>query len=272
MLKKTAAAVRNYLDQYNLRKEAALAGVVFAGVLAFAAPTRAGIPVIDATNLAQNLITAMNMVTQVSQTLQQINQLQSQIQQMQREFEAITGARGMQNLARGGFEDELRDWLPAGDYAAVLDAYRNGTPVGGVLGAKVATIRATYQPLQGSDFLVSGDRAQEVTAYAQAVGNTQLNQAAAEKALEDIQTISDRLQTLGNQIDSTTDIKASLDLQNRLLLENNLLNVYALRMQALDVGQTASQDQQYLSRVAQQQKAVQRARPDGGGARQSGLF
>ena len=271
ILRRLLLSIQQFLDQYDLRKEVALAGVMVAGVFICSIPANSGIPVFDAANLVQNLQTAANMVTQVQQGLQQIRQLQNQLQQMQREFEAITGSRGLGQIARGGIENELKEWMPSG-VNTLLTQYQSGNAINSVLGSKLQRIRDQFKSLETTDFLVSGDRGQEISAYQQSVGITQVNQASAEKMLEDLNEAITRTQTLGEQIDSTDDIKASLDLQNRFLLELTILHLYSLRLQALDLSQKSSHDQEYLSRVAQIQLEVKRAQPDSGNSYQSGLY
>lgn len=62
-----------------------LAGIL---TLAILQPVRAGIPVIDAGNLAQNILTA---IESASQTLQLINQYQTQLQQYQNQLQNTVG-------------------------------------------------------------------------------------------------------------------------------------------------------------------------------------
>jgi len=67
--------------EFLAAKVAFIAAISLAG---FSAPTHAGIPVIDATNLAQNVTTA---VESVAQTLKQIEQYKTQLDQYQNQLQ-----------------------------------------------------------------------------------------------------------------------------------------------------------------------------------------
>lgn len=71
--------------------------------LPLASPARAGIPVIDATNLAQNIQDVINSITQIENQIQQITQLQQQIA-------STTGNRGLGTVLN---DPRLHYYIPA---------------------------------------------------------------------------------------------------------------------------------------------------------------
>ncbi|HPH05742.1 MAG TPA: type IV secretion system protein, partial [Methylotenera sp.] len=78
--------------------------------LCFNLNVQAGIPVIDATNLAQQ-------IQQVAAWGQQFQQMQQQYQQLQTTFNSLNGIRGMASLVNN---PALRKYLPA-DYQSILN-------------------------------------------------------------------------------------------------------------------------------------------------------
>ena len=69
---------RKQMKQKFLAAKVALVVTLMAGSITTMSPAQAGIPVIDATNLSQNIITA---IESVAQTLKQIEEYRTQLQQ-----------------------------------------------------------------------------------------------------------------------------------------------------------------------------------------------
>ena len=83
--------------------------VLVAAITGSASVANAGIPVIDAANLA-------NSVQQVIAWGQQFQQMQSQFQQLQQQFQSMNGSRGIASLLNN---PQLYSYLPQ-DFATVL--------------------------------------------------------------------------------------------------------------------------------------------------------
>jgi type IV secretion system protein VirB5 len=72
-------------------------------------PARAGIPVIDSSNLVQAIQEVMNSLQQIQNQINQIQQLDNQIQQLDQNLQSINGIRGLLNVANNPL---LRDYIP----------------------------------------------------------------------------------------------------------------------------------------------------------------
>jgi hypothetical protein len=67
------------------------------------------------------------------------------------------------------------------------------------------------------------------------------------------------MQLLGAQIENTADLKAAVDLNNRLVYENLLMQQYQARLQAMALAQNAATGQQELTRYGNGQRRFTRA-------------
>ncbi len=246
-MKSIKQKLSGFLDQYNLKKEVALASVVIAGSLTMAMPSQAGIPVIDGANLGQAVLTATNMIEQVAKSVQQIQQLQQQITQMEREYAALTGARGMGNVLRGGIETELGQW--------------GNASTGGILENRITALKAQFPQIDPAHLIIDNvNSPKQVAALDKTTNVVFKSHAAAEKSLEDVNTMASRIKQLGDQIEGASDTKAALDLQNRLLMEVAMLQAYSIRLEAQGLAHTAVKDQQEIAWAAQTQQQLKRAR------------
>jgi hypothetical protein len=235
-----------YIAKYDLKMELATAGVLVVGVLAVPTASRAGYPVIDVTNLAQNVQILAQTLQQVHQGARQIQQLASQIGLMKQELESLTGSRGLGGIYRGGYEQDMGQWSPQG-YDAMLTSYRTGSGLAGSLSNEVQQVRSRFQPVKEPDFLAAPTRQEDIDSYYQAAGATAISHAAASQALDDMNEEAIRLRNLGDEIDKTQDTKAAVDLQNRLLYEQLVLQQEQMRLAALGMAQGAARDQKSLS-------------------------
>ena len=257
-MKTMLTKLKAFLAQYDLRQEAMAGAALLAGVALLVAPVRAGFPVIDYSNLAQNIQILANTVQQVQQGVQQILALKSQVQLMQQEITSITGTRGMGNIARTGIEGQMGYWMPNG-IDQMLAEYRAGTNVNGILGSRLQQIRDEFRPVNSNDILLANRRTEELQSYDRAVGTTHISRATAEQALADMNESAQRMRGLGEQIDKTEDLKAAMDLQNRMLYETIVTQQYQMRLQAMALAQKAAEQQQELTRYADGQRYFTRS-------------
>src|ERR1700690_1742212 len=75
------------------------------------APARAGMPVIDAANLAQAIQQVLSWGQQLQAMAQQYTKLVQSYEQLQSTYNSLTGPRGMQNLLSVSLAN--RNYLPA---------------------------------------------------------------------------------------------------------------------------------------------------------------
>jgi len=160
-----------------------------------------------------------------------------QYQQMDQQISQMSGNRGMGGL----LSNENRSYLPP-DWNSAMSALNNGGGGSyGQLASNAQQILKSQSVLQGSDISnLSPDMQQYLSTVRNMSASQQaLGQAAYQNAAQRVSL----LQTLTNQINSSTDPKAIMDLHARIASEQN----------------TLSNDQAQLQSVAQLTAAQQQA-------------
>lgn len=182
----------------------------------------AGIPVIDASNLAQ-------AVLQVQSWAQQYQQMVQQLQQAQQQFTSMYGIRNMGNLVNN---PAGRTYLP-GNYSTVLSQ--------GV--GQWASIRAAAQKFDVSmtSLSASSDSAQ---AFNQAAKQAALNRATAETAYSTASQRFSDIQVLLDRVNAAPDPKDMADLQGRIQAEQVMMQNEANKLQTLQQLASAQRDLQ----------------------------
>lgn len=204
---------------------AAIGGVVSTPAMA------TGIPVIDAANLA-------NAISQYQQMVQQLTQLKAQLEQAQQQYAALTGGRGMANLARSTGAIP-RNWQET------LESLQSGE-----LGNLSREIRQSASLLD-KDFFADVDQAIKDGFDAKMASHT--DQQAMNQTFYDTATQrAQKMEQLANQVDAAADLKAISDLQARIAIESAQLNNELIKLQSLN--QVAQQQ-----RETRQQQMHQRA-------------
>jgi type IV secretion system protein VirB5 len=172
-------------------------------------PADAAMAVVDAGAIAQ-------LVKQISTLQQQLETARNQLTQVQRQYQAMTGARGMDRLLAG----TMRNYLPP-DWQA-LEAAVNG--IQGGYAALAAQLDATLE----ANAVLTADQVGQLSASERA----QLEAARRSAALmqvtskQALATSSQRFASLQQFIDAipgATDQKAVLDLQARIAAEQAML-------------------------------------------------
>jgi type IV secretion system protein VirB5 len=172
-------------------------------------PADAAMAVVDAGAIAQ-------LVKQISTLQQQLETARTQLTQVQRQYQAMTGARGMDRLLAG----TMRNYLPP-DWQA-LEAAVNG--IQGGYAALAAQLDATLE----ANAVLTADQVGQLSASERA----QLEAARRSAALmqvtskQALATSSQRFASLQQFIDAipgATDQKAVLDLQARIAAEQAML-------------------------------------------------
>jgi type IV secretion system protein VirB5 len=186
---------------------------------------KAQIPVTDIGAIAQ-------LVSELQTLEQQVETARKQLAQAQSEYQAITGARGMERLLAG----TVRNYLPP-----TWDEVRNSLTGGGAFPElarqlqSAITADAVLSEVQLSD-LALGDR-QNLETGRQSVA---IQQVLAQQALA---VTSDRfaaLQQLIDAIPTAADEKGILDLQARIAAEQDMLQNEQAKLSLL--GQAARAD------------------------------
>lgn len=178
-----------------------LMALLFFGTATFGAPARAGIPVIDAANLAQ-------AIQQVIAWVEQANQMATQITSMNDQLTALTGSRGLGDI----LSNPLLSEVAPSDLVGTLQ----GINLSGYSGLSTAakSIRSANkiyncEAATGEMATICGGL---LNANAQAQANTQ---AAFDLIKQRISNIN----SLQGQIRFTADPKAIAEMQARIQIE-----------------------------------------------------
>ncbi len=182
-------------------------------LLCAAAPASAGIPVIDGTNLAQQIQQVVQWGQQARQMVDQYNKLQQQFTQLQSMTSKLDGVRSLGTILndpsiRSVLPPEMRDAAQLLlNPSALATNTANLNQILSSFGVNTALI-----PGAGQSAADSFGRAQQILASAQSRGA--------------------QLQQLATRVDSTVDAKESLDLMNRNVLEAANINNQILQTMA----------------------------------------
>lgn len=193
---------------------------------------RAGIPVIDSSNLAQQVQQVIAWTQQAQQMIDQINKLQQQVQQLQAITSTLDGARALGTILndptiQASLPPEMRNasHLLLNPAAAATSA-QNVAQILASFG-----ISTSVNPTAGLSAADTIGRVQQMLTSAQQ-RNAQLGQLAA-------------------RVDSSADAKTSLDLVNRTVLEAaSITNQMLQTMGALESARSSAE----LRRIAENQQ------------------
>jgi type IV secretion system protein VirB5 len=197
-------------------------------------PSRAQFAVIDVASLTQ-------LVSQVKTLQQQVATARSQLTQAQAEYQAMTGARGMQQLLAG----TQRNYLPA-SWPALQAVLAGGHGYPALASDLQAQQRATAVLTPQRLATLSPAAATQLQDERQSVA---LLQGLSHAALANSSTRFAALQQLIDAIGRAGDQKAILELQARIAAEQGMLQNEHTKLQVL-----------YQSVQAQQWADAQRAR------------
>lgn len=157
----------------------------------------AGIPVIDAANLAQ-------AVQQVSAWAQQYNQMLQQYQQMQQQYNSLNGSRGMASLVNN---PALRQYLPPNYQTILNNGYGNS-----------AAIRSAAKVF-GTDNTSLDPTSAESKAFEANANQAAINRATAEDGYAQASQRFATIQVLLDKVNNAPDAKDIADLQARIQAE-----------------------------------------------------
>lgn len=193
-------------------------------MLAFSAPavSAAGIPVIDSAAIAQD---AQNFAKQMVEMANQLQTLKSQLEQQLKQYEALTGDRGMGQLLDG----QTRNYLPD-DWQTVTKLL--DSPSG------YDSLSNSMQRYLNENKVLSDSESEKLEPNSKAILEKQrqlyaLNRALSEQVYNEASERVALLQQLTDKIGSATDPKAILDLQARIQSEQTQLQNEAAKIQAL---------------------------------------
>ena len=182
----------------------------------------AGIPVVDTAAIAQD---AANFAKQMLEMANQLNTLKSQLDQQIKQYESMTGDRGMGQLLDG----QVRNYLPD-DWQTLTSLLDQPSGYG--------ELSSIMQGIINDNKKISDSDLNKMDEYTRELLERRRNQVALQKSTTDsvYKKSSERiqlLQRLTNQIGSATDPKAIMDLQARIQSEQTQLQNEAIKVQAL---------------------------------------
>ncbi len=200
----------------------------------------AGIPTLDAANLAQAILEVLSWGEQYGQMIEQIQQLEQQYNQAVQQYDALTGSRGLGDILNN---QALQGVVPA-NLASTYSAINSGGYSG--LSSAAKSLR------DASKIYNCEDRTGDAQVSCQAMLNQNAQtQANLQNALDLVQQRTNQIQSLQSQINSTSDPKAIAELQARIQSENTQISNDANRIALMN----ATADAQ---RIAAQQKVKER--------------
>lgn len=185
----------------KLRKIKKTAGVFAIGLMiTTAAPTMAGgIPVFDGAAVAQAIQQGIQMGQQIQNQVKQINELKGQVK-------ALTGNRNLGNILKTEALEQLPDeWKSV--YSEAMKA--KGGNFNDLLSSK------GYNPNADNERLLK---------------HVDLMQ----KAIQDSELRFRNIKALMDKVNTTQDVKAAADLQNRIALENAYIQQNQTRLDMMD--------------------------------------
>lgn len=218
-----------------------VAALMIAGSTVVAGTAGAGgFPVIDIANLAQ-------AIQQYIQLTEQLAQLQQQYTQQVRQYESLTGLRNMGQLFNGAVEQQMRSYAPTSWQQSLQVLQQGGLP-----GSAADVVRAaqTFAQQHGISananavFPANGGDNDSARAYTAATSTAAASAGLSTAAYDQSQARMQRVQGYLQQIDSAPDLKASIDLNARLMAEVNesltqMIQLQAAQMQTVSAANAA---------------------------------
>jgi hypothetical protein len=224
-----------------------------------AGSAHAQIPVTDFANLVQTGLTAARSEQQIQKLAEQYQKQIEQLQVAIEERDALRGTRALGQLLNGPDAQAERRGVPARfeellRLASQVDATRRRPPRSfAELVRGLEQITGGIELAQAADVAPSRPEGSAARAH-QRQRDTALAQAAlAQKAYDDAAQRIATYETFLQQIDRSDDLKASVDLSNRIAAENGLLMLELIRLSA--AGASARSAEQVVELVGTTEQA-----------------
>ena len=190
----------------NFSKQAITSIMSLALLAPITMPSQAGVPVIDVSAIAQAIV--------------QVNNQISQIKQLDQQIKAITDNVNYADLLNNPLvRKELNKYLPKG-YNDIFEAARAGD-----LGALEQVAKAAAERERQAQTTQTGIERQKSVAL--------LTQAQMTQMMQGMDVRSQRLQSLVNRINTTTNMAQKQDLMNTISAETAMINLEMNKMLVL---------------------------------------
>lgn len=198
---------------------------------------KAGIPVLDAANLANSVQQVIAWGQQYQQMVQSLTELRNQYVQLQNTYNSLTGSRGLVTLLNAAGDQAARRYLP--EQAAELEQLTGAVMAGyGPLQSAIRDTRALVSSMPAGTF---GDGTVALNAL-----QARINSLATQKAFGQAAytAASRRFQDIENLIaisGGANDPKAIAEMQTRIAAQQALLQNESAKLQAMTYMQAAEQ-------------------------------
>jgi hypothetical protein len=200
-----------------------------------------------------------DIFTEILGELEQQTNLQQQIQQYtsqmtgleQQTLQTMIGSYGYGSL---NYNPNLQSWgSNSENWNSVLSSYQQGG--NGV--AQIAQEHNQQFPIQQSSVVNPNPQSLDAKYYSLQAQTALAARSASEYDYNNIQKQINNLQQLHDQVDKTTDLKAAVDLQNRLQYESSVIQIELLRLASLSNQQQAIEAQGESNAVVNNANAFQ---------------
>jgi len=205
-------------------------------VLLSASNAKAGIPVIDAANLANSVQQVVAWGQQYGQMAQQIASLQQQYQQAVQQYQSLNGIRGMGSLVNN---PALRKYLPD-DWQSTMNLLSQPGPYSGLSGS-ISQIRRAAQIASLSDTGLSGS-SDIGKAFLASQTQAAMNRGLGEAGFSAASARIDAIQTLLDKVNGAPDQKDIQDLQARIQAEQTMVQNENVKLALMTQLQQAQRD------------------------------
>ena len=205
-------------------------------VLLSASNAKAGIPVIDAANLANSVQQVVAWGQQYGQMAQQIASLQQQYQQAVQQYQSLNGIRGMGSLVNN---PALRKYLPD-DWQSTMNLLSQPGPYSGLSGS-ISQIRRAAQIASLSDTGLSGS-SDIGKAFLASQTQASMNRGLGEAGFSAASARIDAIQTLLDKVNGAPDQKDIQDLQARIQAEQTMVQNENVKLALMTQLQQAQRD------------------------------
>lgn len=201
--------------------------------------------VYDPTNNAQ-------LVSQLNQMVKQYQQQLQQLQQAVQQTSAMTGTRNMGSLINSPADAQLRRYLPS-DWQSTLGM----GSASGLTGSASQTqslyngYNSTYAPVSGASAITRDPNGPMAQAIDRKTQTTYASMAASEQSFNNTTPRTSNYESLLQQLNTTTDLKSSVDLQSRINAENGMALNELVRLNSIQIQQKAAEDNQSLTTARQ---------------------
>lgn len=166
-----------------------------------------GVPVIDGAAIAQ-------MVQQLAQMQQEYELLKQQYATQQQQLAAEVGSYGRGSI---GLDDALSaSNIVPGSWQDVVNQQASGA-----YGSKVQDVEKLINTMPADVF--ADPTGQSATNYRMSTDSVRAAMAGGDVLYAEVQTHLDNLAKLAAQVDRTANVKDAQDLQNRIAIENGML-------------------------------------------------